>query len=606
MKKIINYRGLVIRVENPAGSTRSGVDPETKKPWSITMAYDYGEIKGSMGVDGDPVDCFIGPNKYAKFVYVIHQTTKQSGEWDEDKCMLGFSDAMAAKRAYEKCYDQPDHFYGSIETIPFKVFKKKVMSTEGLPQMIHASGFTKGAPVTVDGFHGRGVVQYIKKNRIFVQFRNGLIISRAPNFVHEITSDYKSRYMSGAREKRKASKNRKPKKGSVGEAMVVPEDDTVTHHAYKTVKWGVDPETGDIFPPDNAQTEKTRKIWRDMVHKENMSMTTSIAAGGEGSGRHKSTLDKRQAIARQEYRRMYKLAKQAGHKEDSARDVAIEAYLNKFKTLRAGGQGSGRRKKTQPAQMSRKEWLEQSQTLGVNRQVLEAGLEDVEMEGPMAHTGKGIKKVGTQFCVRTNGVDKNLGCFPSREQATAVKQGKSFIEPLLPKQMQNALDAPTAKEFHYKPIKLKKPKMPTGGQSVGHRLPNKSGKSGFKTRSPNPSFDAYADYGEPMAGAQQHAHLDPKVWFHPPSLKKPDHVPADDPGETNDKYLDVTKRKTAHKDRMKLLKRSAPAGNPPQIPARTTLLTPHSAVYQPGMFATSMRRKRRNGGMFRAFEAASI
>lgn len=567
MKKIINYRGLVIKVENPAGSTRSGVDPETKKPWSITMAYDYGEIKGSMGVDGDPVDCFIGPNKYAKFVYVIHQTTKQSGEWDEDKCMLGFSDAMAAKRAYEKCYDQPDHFYGSIETIPFKLFKKKVMSTEGLPQMIHASGLTRGAPVTVDGFHGRGVVQYIKGGRIYVQFRSGEIISRAPNFVHEITSDYKSRYMSGAREKRKKIKDKKHKKGSIGDTASVPDDDTVTHHAYKTVKWGVDADTGDIFPPDHDETEKSRRIWRDAVHKENMNMTTSIAAGGVGSGRHKSSLGDRQAIARKEYRRIYKLAKQAGHKEDSARDAAIEAYLTKFKTLRAG-------------------------------------MEDVEMEGPMAHTGKGIKKVGTQFCVRTNGVDKNLGCYPSREQATAVKQGKSFIEPLLPKQMQNALDAPTAKEFHYKPIKLKKPHMPTTG--VGHRLPNKSGRSGFKTRSPNPSFDAYADYGEPMAGAQQHAHLDPKVWFHPPSLKKPDHVPADDPGENNDKFLDVTKRKTAHKDRMKLLKRSAPAGNPPQIPARTTLLTPHSAVYQPGMFATSVRRKRRNGGMFRAFEAASI
>jgi len=71
----------------------------------------------------------------------------------------------------------------------------------------------------------------------------------------------------------------------------------------------------------------------------------------------------------------------------------------------------------------------------------------------------------------------------------------------------------------------------------------------------------------------QHAHLDVRQTFHPPSLEKrgrADHVPTDDPGETDDKYLDVTKRnsKDTEEQRMNLLRRSIPGGNPPLIPVK--------------------------------------
>src|SRR5208282_6300892 len=109
------FQGFRIEVENEAGTTRSGKDKDGK-PWSTVMTYDYGEILVSMGVDGDPVDVFIGGDKSAKFVYIIHQTTKDGRQFDEDKCFLGFDDAMDAKSAFYKNYDKPDAFYGDMST----------------------------------------------------------------------------------------------------------------------------------------------------------------------------------------------------------------------------------------------------------------------------------------------------------------------------------------------------------------------------------------------------------------------------------------------------------------------------------------------------------
>ena len=47
-----------ITIENPAGSTRKGVDADGKQ-WSTTMANTYGYIKGTESVDGDHIDVFL-------------------------------------------------------------------------------------------------------------------------------------------------------------------------------------------------------------------------------------------------------------------------------------------------------------------------------------------------------------------------------------------------------------------------------------------------------------------------------------------------------------------------------------------------------------------
>lgn len=66
--------------------------------------------------------------------------------------------------------------------------------------------------------------------------------------------------------------------------------------------------------------------------------------------------------------------------------------------------------------------------------------------------------------------------------------------------------------------------------------------------------------GEPDV-PQTGMHIEPdRLASHPPSLRNPQRVPADNPGETDDRFLDVTKRKDAIKQRLELLKHQAPAG----------------------------------------------
>lgn len=109
----IHFQGLLINVENLAGSTRRGTGPDGK-PWSTRMRHHYGEIAGTRGSDGNPIDCFVGPNPIAPTAYVVHQKQLHEGDqhtpvgtYDEDKVMLGFSSRGAALNAYRKHYDVP-------------------------------------------------------------------------------------------------------------------------------------------------------------------------------------------------------------------------------------------------------------------------------------------------------------------------------------------------------------------------------------------------------------------------------------------------------------------------------------------------------------------
>lgn len=52
-----------------------------------------------------------------------------------------------------------------------------------------------------------------------------------------------------------------------------------------------------------------------------------------------------------------------------------------------------------------------------------------------------------------------------------------------------------------------------------------------------------AHLGEPQVYDGGMSHIDPIPSFHPPSLKNPKRVPGDTPLETDDTFLDVTKRK---------------------------------------------------------------
>ena len=133
-KEAGNYRkghitldGYDITIENPKGSTRSGVDANGQS-WSVTMNNDYGYIRGTEGVDGDHIDVFLSDDPTTGEVYVIDQVN-DDGSFDEHKVMYGFKSALAAKRAYLANYSPGWKGLGTISEVSKDEFKKWVESS---------------------------------------------------------------------------------------------------------------------------------------------------------------------------------------------------------------------------------------------------------------------------------------------------------------------------------------------------------------------------------------------------------------------------------------------------------------------------------------------
>lgn len=139
-KPRMRWRGMEIAVECPAGTVRSGRDRNGQE-WSIRMLYPYGYLVGTMGVDGDPVDCYVGPDADAPMVYLV--TTRVPGKWDTDdeqKAMIGFASEEDARAAFLKHYNDP-RFLGSVLAMPADEFVRKVRATAQAPAMIKAVVF---------------------------------------------------------------------------------------------------------------------------------------------------------------------------------------------------------------------------------------------------------------------------------------------------------------------------------------------------------------------------------------------------------------------------------------------------------------------------------
>lgn len=127
-KQHVTVHGMDVTIENPRGTMRSGVD-DAGKPWRTGMQHHYGYIKRTLGVDGDHFDCFIGQHLDAPDVHVI--TTARPPAFtavDEQKAMIGFPSAEAAKVAFHQHYDDP-RFLRSMVSMPVADFRAKVMAT---------------------------------------------------------------------------------------------------------------------------------------------------------------------------------------------------------------------------------------------------------------------------------------------------------------------------------------------------------------------------------------------------------------------------------------------------------------------------------------------
>lgn len=136
-KPVMTWHGMAINIENPAGTVREGFD-ENGQPWRTEFKYAYGELAGTLGVDNDPVDVFIGPYADAREVYIVRQQRRKAWhEYDEDKVMLDFPSMDAAREAYLAHYDDI-RFFGGIIAMPLAEFLLKVKATANKPAMIKA------------------------------------------------------------------------------------------------------------------------------------------------------------------------------------------------------------------------------------------------------------------------------------------------------------------------------------------------------------------------------------------------------------------------------------------------------------------------------------
>lgn len=156
----VKIQGLDISIENPRGSTRSGVDPDGK-PWSNKMHSHYGYIRKTEASDGDAVDVFIGPNPESQKVFVVDQVNAD-GSYDESKVLIGYDSRLKARSGYKSNYSngwkvgpitsmtmdefkawtksgdtkkplQPDHFVGATKAVNQFEGNLDMVSPKGIP-----------------------------------------------------------------------------------------------------------------------------------------------------------------------------------------------------------------------------------------------------------------------------------------------------------------------------------------------------------------------------------------------------------------------------------------------------------------------------------------
>lgn len=136
----MEFNGLQISIENRRGSLRQWYDPHEDRNGVTRMRYPYGYIRMTEGTDGDHHDVYVGPHRDAPNVYIVNQMKAPDFTIpDEQKTMLGFLSEDDARQAYLDHYDD-SRFLGSITSMPFEEFKRKVLATKDGAQKLVKGG----------------------------------------------------------------------------------------------------------------------------------------------------------------------------------------------------------------------------------------------------------------------------------------------------------------------------------------------------------------------------------------------------------------------------------------------------------------------------------
>lgn len=116
-----NWFGAEIAIENPKGSTRSGVGKDGK-PWHVRQPAHYGYILATKAIDGDHVDVYIGDAPASQRVWVIDQLDADTKKYDEPKAMLSFPNKHVALATYRRAFSDGKDRVGHVTELSIPEF----------------------------------------------------------------------------------------------------------------------------------------------------------------------------------------------------------------------------------------------------------------------------------------------------------------------------------------------------------------------------------------------------------------------------------------------------------------------------------------------------
>lgn len=137
----IDFQGIPIAVENLQGTRRFGVDANGT-PWEIEMGAHYGEVWGwgTVGTDGDKLDIYVLPDETAPDAFIIDQLHPDTGEFDEQKIIVGARTQKEALELYHRQYDRPG-FFGGIQRVTIERLKEMLQD-----KALRGKRLEKGSP----------------------------------------------------------------------------------------------------------------------------------------------------------------------------------------------------------------------------------------------------------------------------------------------------------------------------------------------------------------------------------------------------------------------------------------------------------------------------
>lgn len=124
-KKTMTVDGLQMKLEYLCGDTRFKGRPHERK-----VKDHYGYMPGTFGkgADGECIDVYVNPKLEKGMligkVYKVKQLKKGTGEYDEDKFMVGYGSAHAAKGAFMR--NMPNWAFGGMTSMAPDAFRKLV------------------------------------------------------------------------------------------------------------------------------------------------------------------------------------------------------------------------------------------------------------------------------------------------------------------------------------------------------------------------------------------------------------------------------------------------------------------------------------------------